>query len=217
MKYSIPILLFTLLFINSKNLIGQDTSSSKYSLQLILGLAKTFHHNQPVNFSRCIEGCIPDEQKSRIAPNINLSLYRAITQKSSLKLGFGTSSYKYWEKGRGSDGSTSFYPYEFTNKLSFYGLSLGYRYIFNQQKKVKLFIENEFIYETPVNSEYNYAIKNGLAIQPKIGAIMNLNTNWSIVSEAFYKSALISYGDKDFGEDYRPYAYGIQLGVNLKI
>lgn len=216
MKYYTFISLLTVLFINSETLFSQEPESSKYNLQLTLGISNTLHHNQPVNLNYgCIEGCFPEDQKSRVTPNINFSLYRAFNLKNSLKIGLGSSSYRYWERGQTGNGGGSFSPYELINRRSFYGLSLGYRYIFNTEKKVNFFIENDFVYEIPVE-DYAF-IKNSFAIQPKIGAIIKMNTNWSFIAQGFYKSALTKYSDKAWGKEYKPYAYGIQLGINLKI
>ncbi|WOC40131.1 hypothetical protein [Polaribacter sp. HL-MS24] len=136
MKYSIHILLLILLFAYPKTLIGQDSPKSKYSIQFNLGLSRTLHYNQPVNQNRCIEGCFPEEQKPKNTPNGSLNLYRELNQKNSLKIGLGASSYRYWEKGLTGDGGGTFSPYELTKRWSFYGVSIGYRYIFNPEKKL---------------------------------------------------------------------------------
>jgi len=212
MKHLTSFLILAMLLTSSEILFGQDRN---YSLQLNLGLSRTLHYNQPVNQNRCIEGCFPEQQKSRNTPNGSLNLYRELNQENSLKLGLGASSYRYWEKGLAGDGGGTSSPYELTNRWSFYGISLGYRYIFKTEKKVRFFLENDFIYEVP--TEDYPLLKSGLAIQPKIGGILSINSNWSIIAQGFYKSALTVYSDKDFGKDYRPYAYGIQFGINLKI
>ena len=215
MKYLAYILIIPTLLTNPEILLGQDSGQSKYSLQLNLGLSRTLHYNRPVAQNQCIEGCFPEVQKPRNTPNGSLSLYRELNHKNSFKIGLGASNYTYREIGLAGDGGGTFSPYELTNRWSFYGLSIGYRYIFNQEIKVRPFIENDFVYEIPTE---DYALlKSGLAIQPKIGAILSINTNWSILAEGFYKSALTTYSDKDYGKDYKPYAYGIQLGINLKI
>jgi hypothetical protein len=216
MKYPINILLLIVLVTTPAILLGQGKNESKYSLQFNLGLSRTLHYNQPVSLIQCIEGCFPEEQKSRISPNVNLSIYRDFNHKNSLKISFGSSSYRFWERGQVNVGDgITFLPFESVHRWSFYGLSLGYRYILNPKKKVRLFVENEFIYEIPTQ---DYALfKSGLAIQPKIGAILSINDRWSILAEGLFKSALTIYSDKNFGEDYRPYAYGIQIGVNLKM
>ena len=216
MKHCIRISLIVMLLITTKTLLSQDRPNSNYSIQVNLGIAKTLHYDQPVNLIQCIEACFPEEQKAKITPNGNLNLYRDFNKRNSIKIGFGASSYKFEERGQSNvgDGET-FVPFESVRRWSFYGFSLGYRHIFNAEKKVRFFIENDFIYEIPAQ---DYALlKSGLAVQPKIGAILSINNNWSIVGEGFFKSALSVYSDKDFGEDYRPYAYGIQLGLNLKI
>lgn len=215
MKYISLITILTILNLNSSNILAQDTNLSKYSLQLNLQLSRTLHYNQPVNLNQCIEGCFAEEQKSRITPNINFSLYRDFNKKNSLKIGLGSSSYRYFEKGMTNTGGGDFLPYESTTKWSFYSLYAGFRHIFTPLKKVKLFLENDFIYEIPA---VDYGLtKNGFAIQPKIGAIINLSDNWSVIAEGFYKSGITNYKEKDFGKDYIPYAYGLQLGVNLKL
>jgi len=216
MKYYTFVFLITILFLNSELLFSQKNTSSKYNLQLNLGVSNTLHYNRPVNLNfRCFEGCFPEEQKSRITPNVDFNIYRNLNQNNSLKIGFGVSSYRYWERGQAGDGGGGFSPYEFINEWSFYGLSLGYRYIFHSEKKVNLFIENDFVYEIPINESRN--ITNGFAIQPKIGAIIKMNANWSFIAHGFYKSSLTKYSDKGWGKEYRPYAIGIQLGLNLKI
>ncbi|WP_423999126.1 hypothetical protein [Maribacter sp. IgM3_T14_3] len=216
MKYPIKILLFITLFTTPLILLGQDNTVSKYSLQFNLGVSRTLHYNQPLSLIQCIEGCFPEEQKPRISPNVNFSIYRNIDDKNSLKLGFGSSSYRFWESGQSNVGDgVTFVPFELVQRWSFYGLSLGYRYVLNSEKKVRLFVENEFIYEIPV--QHYELLKSGIAIKPKIGAMLSINDRWSILAEGFFKSALTIYSDKNFGEDYRPYAYGIQLGINLKI
>ncbi|WP_298480066.1 hypothetical protein [uncultured Maribacter sp.] len=216
MKYPVNILLLIFLFITPVVLLSQDKNQSNYGLQFSLGVARTLHYNQPVNLIQCDEGCFPEEQKPKISPTVNFSIYRDFNNKNSLKLGFGSSSYRFWEKGQSNVGDgVTFVPFESVQRWSFYGFTLGYRYIFNPEKKVRIFVENEFRYEIPTQ---NYGLlKSGLAIQPKIGAILSINNNWSILVEGFFKSGLTIYSDKNFGEDYRPYAYGIQLGVNLKL
>lgn len=215
MRYYTFIVL-TILFINSELLCSQKVDSSKYSLQLTLGLSNTLHYNKPVNLNfRCIEGCFPEEQNSRLTPNIGFSLYRNFNQRNSLKIGVGASSYRYWERGQAGNGGGGFGPYEFINRWSFYGISLGYRYIFNSENRVNVFLENDFVYEIPLDVNRN--ITSGFAIQPKIGAIVKLNNNWNFIAQGYYKSSLTAYSDKGWGKEYKPYAYGIQLGINLKI
>ncbi|PIB39157.1 hypothetical protein [Maribacter sp. 4G9] len=216
MKNYIHISILLILFTNAEIAIGQDSEQSKYSIQFNLGISRTLHYNQPVNLFQSLEGSFPEEQKPRNSPNVNLSIYRDFNSKNSLKIGFGSSSYRFWERAQSNVGDgITFVTVESVRRWSFYGLSLGYRFILNPERKVRLFVENEFIYEIPTQ---NYALlKSGLAIQPKIGGILNLNDNWSILVEGFFKSALTMYSDKNFGEDYKPYAYGVQLGVNLRI
>ena len=123
-----------------------------------------------------------------------------MNQKNSLKIGLGASIYRYWEKGLAGDGGGTSSPYELTHNGAFMVYLYGYRYIFNTEIKVRPFIENDFVYEIPTE---DYALlKSGLAIQPKIGAILGINTNWSILMEGFYKSVLTTYSDKDFRKDY---------------
>lgn len=216
MESFLRIVILTMLFSNPTILLSQDDPKREYSVQLNLGLSRTLHYNQPVNLIQCIEGCFPEEQTAKTTPNGNLNLYRDFDKKNSLKIGFGASSYKFEERGQSNIGDgVTFVPVESVRRWSFYGFSVGYRYIFNSEKKVRLFIENDFIYEIP--TEDYPLFQSGLAIQPKIGAILGIDNNWSIIAEGFYKSALTVYSDKDFGKDYKPYAYGIQLGVNLKI
>lgn len=215
MKYIYLIIISTVLSLNSSNILAQDINISKYSLQLNLGLSSTLHYNQPVNVNQCIEGCFPEEQNSRMTSNINFSLYRGFNKKNSLKIGLGSFSYRYFEKGMASTGGRDFLPYESTRRKSFYGLHIGLRHIFTPLKKFELFLENDFIYEISV---VNYGlIKNGFAIQPKIGAIINISDNWSVIVEGFYKSGITKYNKENFGKDYIPYAYGLQLGANLKL
>jgi hypothetical protein len=216
MKYYTFVFLLTILFVNSELLFSQKTKSAKYNLQLNLGVSNTLHYNRPVNLNfGCFEGCFPEEQNSRITPNVDFNIYRILNQNNSLKIGFGVSSYRYWERGQEGDGGGGLAPYESIKRWSFYGLSIGYRYIFYSEKKVNLFIENDFVYEIPIDD--NRYITNGFAIQPKIGAIIKFNSNWSFIAHGFYKTSLTEYSETGWGKEYKPYAYGVQLGINLKI
>jgi len=215
MKHPTFVLALIAFFFSPTCLLSQDDKPRKFSLQFNLGLARTFHFSQPVQgLFLCFEGCRSEEQKARIAPNFNFSLYRDFNESHSLKIGYGRYNYRYWERGLSSAGGDELFPYESTLRWEFDGISIGYRHTFNSTKKVRLFIASELIYEIPIGPAL---IKNGVAVQPKFGAIINLTNRWSFVGEAFYKNAVTNYSDNPRGDNYVPYAYGIQLGINFRI
>lgn len=212
-NYLITVLLALLTCPNP--LLAQDDAKREYNLQLDIGLLNTLHYNQPVSLNQCIEGCNPEDQDAKLASAFGLNLYRGVDSKNSLKIGFGLSSYRYDEIGQGGTGDGSLAAYEIANKWNFYGISLGYKYTFNPKHQLSFFLEGDVIYELPTD-DYTF-IQSGLAVQPKIGAQLSINQRWNLIAEGLFKSALTNYSDKNFGDDYKPYAFGIQVGVNFSL
>ena len=216
MKYPLAFVALLILSLNLYMLSAQDIVARKYSLQLDLGLSRTFHYNQPINLNPCIEGCFPENQKPRITPNIELGIYRDLNAKNSFKIGIGVSSYKFWEEGMAGTGGGDYLPFQQTVRHSFYNISAGFRHIFNDQTKVKVFFEPNMLYEIPVK-DYYLLPKNGVAAKLKLGTLINLSNKWGLIAEGFYQSGITRYNERDFGKDYIPFAYGLQFGLNLKI
>jgi hypothetical protein len=205
---------FILLFILSYGFTSAQTNDfNKYSLQLNFGFAITFHYDSPVNLNQCIEGCFPQEQESKLTTNAELSVYRNFDKHHGLNIGIGFFGFDYSESGTGGIGDGGFAPYTFENSWDFYGISLGYRYILNPDANFSVFAENDFIYD--ISAENYDVITNGLSIQPKVGVLYDFNDKWQLLAQGFFRSALTSYSNTDIVDEYKPYAYGINIGVNF--
>lgn len=176
----------------------------------------TLHYHRPVNVLFCIEPCYPEEQKSRISPSINLSVYRALNKNNELKIGVGFSGYRFWEKGLASPGDTRLLPYEIIQGLYYFNFSAGFRHLFVTKNQFTPFFETGILYE--MLPYENYLLKNsGIAIQSQAGIILKFTDKWSLIIDGFYKTGIIKYNKREFKPDYIPFGYGIQVGMNLRI
>lgn len=192
---------------------AQTDDFSKYNLQFDLGFASTLHYDEPINLTQCIEGCSAQEQDAAITSSFNFSFYRNFDNHHGLKLGVGFFGFEYSESGIGGIGDGNVSSYELDNSWNFYGIAIGYRYILNPDANFTVFAENDFIYDIPAEN-YNI-ITSGLSIQPKIGVLYDFNDQWQLLAQGFFRSALTSYSETDIVDDYKPYAYGVNFGVNF--
>ena len=220
MKYRYSILLTLILNLITNQLIGQE---KRYSIQFDYGISRTLHFSQPVNFYYCFDGCFAEEQEPRLASNIGFSLYYAISQSNNLKIGIGSSEYKFSEKGSSSPGS-GFYAYEINREFRYTNIFIGFRHIFNNKdRKINPLIESDLIYERLRKEDMSYGqLKNfGIAVKLRGGMNFIVTHNLSFVLTGFFKSGIMNYNipdieiNPDFHTVYIPFGYGVELGLNL--
>lgn len=216
MKYFSVILSTLILNLISIRLIAQDSHEKKYSFQFDLGISRNLHYSQPVSIDLYYEPYFPQEQKARFAPNINLSLYRAIDDRNSLKLGIGFSAYRFKEKGISSDGGPTFSPYETIQQLGYFNISSGFRHIFNTTNKLRPFIETDVMFEIHPYEDYIHK-KNGIAMMQQVGVVLKLSAKSSLIVDGFYKTGIVAYNKIKIDKDYIPFGYGIQVGMNFTL
>jgi hypothetical protein len=212
MKKSILLILFFSTICYS-SLLAQNINSN-ISLKLEVGSASTLHHDRPVTLDQCEEGCFAEEQNAEITFNYNLSIYKALNQRNSVKIGVGRFNYKYNEKGQAGVGDGSFAEYQYTIERNFFNLFVGYKYTFNPEKKVKYFLEGYLIYKSDLN---NYESLNGLAFQPSLGLQLQLTDRWHLSGNAFFRTAFTDYSDINLVNSYRPYGFGLSAAIHLKL
>ena len=211
------ITLLALLLLLSNVLIAQNGSESKYSIQFNYGIAKTLHYNPPVDFIICFEGCPAQEQKAKWAPQFEFSLYRTLSEKSSVKIGIGSSTYRFWQLIFSSEGSgPPVIPNETVEEFDYFSLSVGYRHVFGSAKLFRPFFETDFFVEIH-EGESEFFKKCGVAVKPQIGALISVSENLAFVVDGFYKSGIMKYNKTTYSGDYIPYGYGVEVGVNLKL
>jgi len=217
MKNWIVFTLAAILFVLPKITLAQNKDERKYSIQFSYGVAKTLHYNQPVNLVLCFEGCIAEEQEERSAPNVDLSVYRNLNRKNSVKVGIGFSAYKFWESGGISPGSGGLSPYETTRELKYFTISTGYRHIFETSKLISPFFETDLLWEIHRDESY-FLKKSGIALKPQVGFIVRVSNSFNILVDGFYKSGIVPYNKESIlNENYIPYGYGLEVGMNLRM
>lgn len=221
MKNGSVVTMVGILIMFSEIALAQNNNERKYSIQFNYGIAKTLHYNQPVNFVLCFEGCNAEEQEERSTPNLDLSVYRNLNRNNSLKVGVGFSSYKFWESGGISPGSGGLSPYETTRELKYFTISTGYRHIFETSKLISPFFQADLLFEIhrDENSDESYFLKKtGIAVKPQIGFVVRVSKSFNILVDGFYKTGVVKYNKESIlDENYIPYGYGLEVGMNLKI
>lgn len=206
-----PLIIIMLLIAFSLKLSAQEENERRYSIQLNYGISRTLHYYTPVNFRVCFEGCYAEQQNARTVPNFDVSLYRKIGTNSSVKLGVGITSYKFFETGMESP-VFGFVPYQMTYTNKYVMVSGGYRKLFKSGGIFRPFIEGELIYENLRNEEYAFT-KFGLALKSKLGGVFTISKDIQIGIDGFYKSAITPYNEFKIDRNYFPFAYGAELSV----
>ena len=216
MKTRILTLLSLLLYLPLQHLTAQNTPpTSRYSLQLDFGRAKTFHYNAPVFLILFYEGSIVEKQFARTAPDYLLSVAYDVDTKNSIKIGYGFSQYRFYEKGLSDVGDGSaFYPYEILWTFKYFQSVLGYRHLLSTAGPISPFLQSEIIGEY-LFKKYYTVNKLGVAVKFGVGTLLRLSKHWSADLNAFYKTGITRYNPLPYPK-YIPYSYGLQAGLNYR-
>lgn len=214
---NIVINLFLLVFLTTilTSLNGQNNSAGN-SIQIDFSMARTLHYNQPVDLILCIDGCFVEEQNPGYAPNIDISFYKNLNFKNSIKFGVGLSGYKFFEKGLASPGDNSLLPYQRHVEFRYFNFSAGHRYIFGSFKMMRPYFENSLHFEI-LTDESRLLKKHGLAVKSQIGMLLSIFKKLDFAVSGFYKTGIIPYNNKVLNKYYIPLGYGLELGLNVKI
>lgn len=204
--------LIVVLLLSSGEALSQPKPMYKGSFQLNLGLSKTLHYNQPVRILACIEGCYPSEQRARTARNLEMGYYRTLNYKNELKLSTGFTEYRFWEKGMASDGGGILNPYTWIVTSYYLDFSMGYRYTFPADKRVRPFLESQLTYELLTSSD-RVLKPRSFATSLKFGGILDASKGRSLIISAYFKSGVSRYNKEGYGEAYVPFAIGVEVGV----
>ena len=185
--------------------------AQRLSAQLSVGVARTGLYNQPAVITAYDEGGFPLSQSASFAPNVNLSLFRKLTERVSLMAGVGIGQYAYTETGMQGNGGPGFSPYTGPTGWTFIEFSGGYRHVFSPEKKTSFLVESGVLYDW--NSSDFSPVDGGFALQQKIGTTSKLTEDSRLTVTIFFKSGVSRYNEPRYGNAYMPYAYGIQVGV----
>jgi hypothetical protein len=194
-------------------LISQGNHMNAFRLQLDVGASNTFHYNALVELSQCIEGCIPDVQQGRIAPNLDLSVYKKISTRSELKLGLTYHAIRFWEKGHSPIYIDS---YQHNHSNNFLALSIGHRMALGNESHLQPFVENNVMLDYILSEEANIKTLNW-AYKLKLGFSKKIRESITLYGNGSFYTAMFNFSPHERGVDYYPFAYGIDLGASKKI
>ncbi|PWJ43873.1 hypothetical protein [Sediminitomix flava] len=142
-----------------------------------------------------------------ISPQLHLGVYYHLTPRSAVTAGIGNSPV-HFDTEAGFDFKRTL--------INMYHFSAGYRHLLKSEGKFIPYLETEFYFQS-VSHLLSRAKGSGSSIQPEIGVIIDVSNKMNIILNGYYRYAVSFYHIDQLDYTLRPYAYGLNVGVEFKI
>ncbi|MCB0662233.1 MAG: hypothetical protein KDC24_05815 [Saprospiraceae bacterium] len=194
--------------------MGQSTNNPSWDLTTSSSLGQSFHYNAPVRFIVCIEGCPVRDQRPGFFQNYQLNLFKNLSPRHSLGVGFGYSEYRfpttYYDILLGPGDENYF---ERNRILPFFTYTLVYNYKFLLRENYNLSIQPSFLLEQYHETDYvPYAPKWPMSAAIDVQYRKKLFQNFNLLAGAHFRSSITRYNEKVFFSEHYPFAYAISFG-----
>ncbi|MEQ8416042.1 MAG: hypothetical protein RIB71_16295 [Imperialibacter sp.] len=220
MKQLVSILFIISLVLQSEAQLINDSEPSRFGLIMGGGVLSTNLYNPTFYYSLCFEGCQADEQDPITRPTFNAGVTYRVNSRNQFALKTGYSEYGFHENGTSWPGRT----YKLDRIWKFWGLEAEHIWTFASAGPVDLFIGNGLRLEMPLNGRNEWeerVIKAfGTSYSGRLGTEIHLGPTLSLVANGIFKTSVFKYNKIDpvlDNNDYRPYGYGVEAGLKVKI